>query len=184
MAVTPCDGLTVTLHLNLAVTSAPDRHYPVTSKPSHPVTPVTGSGESVSPSRNGFFQTSLPLSPPAETRPEHVAKEAWPINRSKEEKERVEEFRQALVIQKHFVICILASIWFKSVTKGTLLHCNINSIIITFQFNWFSTVLCELLLFFFFISLLLHNSSVALVYFNSNLELLLLLPYLCWFLGP
>jgi len=52
-AVTPCDGLTVTLQLNLAVTSAPDRHHPVTSRPSHPVTPVTGSRESVSPSRNG-----------------------------------------------------------------------------------------------------------------------------------
>ena len=48
-----------------------------------------------------FPDFSPTLSTCRDTRPEHVVKEPWPINRSKEEKERVEEFRQALVIQKH-----------------------------------------------------------------------------------
>jgi len=92
-AVTPCDGLTVTLQLDLAVTSTLDCHHPVTSRPSHPVMPVTGSGESVSPtSRNGFPDFSPTLSTCRDTRPEHVVKEAWPINRSKKEKFGVEEF--------------------------------------------------------------------------------------------
>ena len=80
------------------------------------------------PPETVFPDFSPTLSTCRDTRPEHVVKEDWPINRSKEEKERVEEFRQALVVHKHFVICILVSIWFKSVTKETLFHCN-------FQFN-------------------------------------------------
>jgi len=74
-AVTPCDGLTVTLQLHLAETSAPDRHDPVTSRPSPPrdeqtVTPCDARHgfERISlPFQKRFFQVSLPLSPPAET---------------------------------------------------------------------------------------------------------------------
>ena len=54
-AVTLCDGLTVTLQHNRPVTSISGRQQPVTRRPSHPVTPVTGPGESVSPTIQSSF---------------------------------------------------------------------------------------------------------------------------------
>ena len=72
------------------------------------------------------------------TRPERVVKDACPINRSKEEKERVEEFEQSISYTESIcVICILVFIWFKSVTKKP---CSVAILIqysLPFNFNCF-----------------------------------------------
>jgi len=80
----------------------PDRHHPWRAdrhtlwRPSRVRENQSLLPETVFP---GFSPT---LSTCRDTRLEHVVKEAWLINRSIEEKEVVGEFRQALVIQKHF----------------------------------------------------------------------------------
>jgi len=115
----------------------PSRHQhhrssaPVTCRPSHPMTPVTGSGESVSPTIWS-------------ARSEHVEEHSWPINRSKEERKRVGKVLESIRLREtvFFVICIVffsLHFGFKPVTKYIVtLQFQFNPIIITFPFKLLS----------------------------------------------
>jgi len=130
MAVTPCDGLTVTLQHDPAVTSNQTVSTPWRAD-RHTLWRPSRVRENQSPPRSeAVFPSFPPTLSTCSARPEHVQEDAWPINRSKEERKRVGKVLGSIRYfckQKHIFLCNLyfvVSILIQNLSPRTFITCN------------------------------------------------------------